>query len=161
MGTVQWACPPPIEVRRTLIISELTAEGKQTRPDQTSISAKAEDENEGEHENIFQVCGRKMNLTLGTQELSHACPLDRQAYNLSQESITCAEVPHSRWVVFRLAREIASDRLVLIWQLIGTWRLFMLWDFVVLELTDGQWGSKDESVRRVSFAESIDCLHPD
>ena len=81
----------------------------QTRQDQISVSAKAEVENEGENENIFQVCGRKMNLTLGTPELSHACPLDRQAYNLSQESITCAEVPHSCWVVFRFAREIASD----------------------------------------------------
>ena len=55
------------------------------------------------------MCRRKMNLTLGTQDLSHAVRLDRQAYNLSQESITCAEVLHSCWVVFRLVREIASD----------------------------------------------------
>jgi len=127
--------PRPIKVRRTLIISELTAERDQTRPDQTRPDQTRSDQTKPDQirpdqtrpdqtrqsypqmlknktkektRTFFQMCGRKMNLTLGTQELSHACPLDRQAYNLSQESITCAEVPQSCWIVFRLAREIAS-----------------------------------------------------
>ena len=64
-----------------------------------------------------------MNLTSVKQEFSHACPEDRQTYSLLQESITCVEVSHCCWVVFRLAREMASDpfssRLTVDWNLMA------------------------------------------
>ena len=58
------------------------------------------------------------------QDDAHACSEYRQAYSLFQESITCVEVTHCRWVVFRLAREMASDPFIS--QLTVDWNLTAL-----------------------------------